>query len=186
MSLAGGAQFPVDIAVDSRHGRMTLSDVLNGCPAVVAFHRLWCPFCQQAARDLAGAHDQFERAGVRVVIVYREDIHTIARSCTQRSLPAQCVSDLSRELEAAADITPFPLVRYVAFSPRRLVAALRSGSHMGRATTGFLQGRGTFVIDRDARVVYAHRSVNAADIAPIDEVLTAARSAAGRRPSGAP
>jgi peroxiredoxin len=93
MSLAVGDRFPVDIAVDGRGGRITLSEMITGGPLVVAFHRLWCPFCQQAARDLAAAKDQLDAVGAQVVIVYREHIVTACRSCTQRAIPFECVSD---------------------------------------------------------------------------------------------
>lgn len=178
MSLEVGAKFPVDVAVDSPQGRVGLSELLAAGPMVVAFHRLWCPFCQQAARDLVAAKDQFDAAGARVVIVYREDVATVTQSCTQRGIPFQCVSDSHRDLETATEIGRFTIRRYATFSPAKLVAALRSGSRVGKVSSGFLQGRGTFVVDRDASIVYAHHAVTAADIAPIDDVLAAARAAA--------
>jgi peroxiredoxin len=178
MSLAVGARFPVDIAVDSAHGPVRLSHMLAAGPLVVAFHRLWCPFCQQAARELAAVKNQLDAASARVVIVYREDLDTITHSCTERGIPFPCVSDSARELETATEIERFSIGGYAAFSPRKLINALRSGSHMGKVRSGLLQGRGTFVMDRDARIVYAHQSATAADIAPIDEILAAVRSAA--------
>jgi peroxiredoxin len=178
MSLAVGARFPLDIAVDSAHGPIRLSDVLAAGPLVVAFHRLWCPFCQQAARELAAVKDQLDAARARVVIVFREDVGTITDSCTERGIPFECVSDLARELETATEIERFSIGRYAAFSPRKLINALHSGSHVGKVSSGFLQGRGTFVVDRDARILYAHHSATAADIAPIDQVLAAVQSAA--------
>lgn len=178
MSLAVGARFPLDIAVNSAHGPTRLSDALADGPLVVAFHRLWCPFCQQAARELAAVKDQLDAARARVVIVYREDVATVRNSCTERGIPFECVSDSARELETATEIERFSIGRYAAFSPRKLVEALRSGSHVGKVSSGFLQGRGTFVVDRDARILYAHRSATAADIAPIDQLLAAVRAAA--------
>ena len=178
MSLAVGARFPVEIAVHSVHGAVRLSQMLAAGPLVVTFHRLWCPFCQQAARELAAVKGQLDAADARVVIVYREDVDTITESCTERDVPFQCLSDSGRELETATEIDRFSIGRYAAFSPLKLINALRSGSRMGKVSSGLLQGRGTFVVDRDARIVYAHQSAHAADIVPIEELLAAVRSAA--------
>lgn len=181
MSLAVGAQFPVDIAVEAAGGRVTVSEMLAAGPVVVAFHRLWCPFCQQAARELAAVKDQLDAAGARVVIVYREDVDVVREACTQRAIPFDCVSDPDRELENATEIERFSVARYAAFSPKRLVHALRSGSRAGIPTSGVLQGRGTFVLDPGGRIVYAHQSTTAADIPPIADILAAVQSAT-RRP----
>jgi peroxiredoxin len=178
MSLAVGATFPVDVAIDSPSGSVRLSDMLGFGPIVVAFHRLWCPFCQQAARELVAAKDRLDAMGARVVIIYREDVGLVKGACARRGILFDCLSDSRRELESAVQIKRFSIGRYAAFPPRKLIGALRSGSHMGKVTTGLLQGRATFVVDLNARIVYAHRSVNAADIPPIGDVLAAVRSAA--------
>jgi peroxiredoxin len=178
MSLSVGAGFPVDVALDSPGGRVRLSDLLRAGPVVIAFHRLWCPFCQQAARELFAVKDQFDALAARVVIVYSEPVEFVSRACARRGIPFDCLSDSRRELEVAAEIERFSIGRYAAFSPRKLVSALRSGSHIGKATTGLLQGRATFVVDQNSRIVYAHKSVNAADIPPIADVLAAVRSVA--------
>lgn len=179
MSLAVGATFPVDVAVDSARGPVRLSDMMGAGPIVVAFHRLWCPFCQQAARELAAVKDQLDALGARVVIVYRQQVDFVHRACDRRGIPFDCLSDPHRELETAANVERFSIGRYAAFSPRRLVSALRSGSRMGKVTSGLLQGRSTFVLDSSGRIVYAHRSLDAADIAPIGDVVAAVESAAG-------
>ena len=138
---AVGTSFPVDATVDSIHGPATLSQMFATGPIVVAFHRLGCPFSDQAARELAKAEYQFDAAGTRVVIVYRDDIDTVAQSATERAIPFDCVSD-------TADLAP---------------------------------ERATFVIDRDARIVYAHHSDTAFDTVPVDDVLDAVRTAAYTR-----
>ena len=178
MSLAVGARFPIEITVEAAHGPVRLSNMLADGPLVVAFHRLWCPFCQQAARELASVKDRLDAAGAHVVIVYREDVDTIADSCTERGIPFECVSDPNRELETATEVERFSIGRYAAFSPKKLIDALRSGSHVGKVNSAFLQGRGTIVVDRGARIVYTHQSMTAADIAPIDEILAAVASTA--------
>jgi peroxiredoxin len=178
VSLTVGDTFPVNIAIDAARGTLRLSDMLGDGSLVVAFHRLWCPFCQQAARELAGAKEQFDALGARVVIVYRDDVDFVARACARRGTPFDCVSDPRGELTMAAGIEPFSFRRYGAFSPRKLVNALRSGSRVGMVKSGFLQGRAAFVLDENARIVYAHNSVNAADIPPIGDILAAVQSVA--------
>jgi peroxiredoxin len=179
VSLTVGQSFPLDIAVQTARGPATVAELIDGAPAVVAFHRLWCPFCQQAASELAAAQDQLAAAGARVILVYRHNSDTVGRACAQRGIPFDCVSDSSRRLEHATEIERFALTRYASFAPRRLISAWRSG-RPGIPTTDLLQGRGTFVVGRDGRVVYCHHSAAAADIAPIDEVLDAVRAAAGQ------
>jgi peroxiredoxin len=174
-------RFPVNIAVDTVDGPLAWSTLLSSGPLVVAFHRLWCPFCQQAARELASAKEQFDAAGAHVVLVYREDVDAISRACAERGIPFRCASDAGRELETATDVERFSIGRYAAFSPTKLVHALRSGSHVGKVSSSFLQGRGTFVVGRDARIVYAHQSRTAADIAPIAEISAAVASTAQAR-----
>ncbi|MDX1873560.1 peroxiredoxin-like family protein [Mycolicibacterium sp. 120266] len=177
MSIRVGMKFPIDVEVDSLDGPVTISQLLGAGPVIVAFHRMWCPFCQQAARDLVAVSDQLEEIGAAVVLVYREDVAQVATSCHDRGMPFHCVSDAARSLETAADVGRFSRVRYLAFSPARLFRALRSGSRIG-VGSDFLQGRGTFVLDRNGRVVYAHRSVTAADLPSIADVVTAVHAAA--------
>lgn len=184
MSVEVGSMFPVDAAVVGREGRVDVAKMVSAGPVVVAFHRLWCPFCQQAARELTAAKPELDAAGARVVTVYRDDVGTAVGSCEERGVPFDCVSDPHRTFETAVDVKRFSIARYLAFSPIKLVRALRSGSRPGKATSGFLQGRGTFVIDSAARVVYAHRSTTAADIPAIGDVLAAVRAAASHSSPG--
>jgi peroxiredoxin len=176
MTLIVGQQFPVDIVVDSPLGGVSIADLLPDGPAVVTFHRLWCPFCQQAARELAAAQAEIAEVGGQVAIVYREDVATVQRASRERGTPFLCLSDTHRALEVATEIDEFAVGHYAAFSPRKLIDALRSGSRIGLPRSGILQGRGTFVVARRGSIAYAHHSTTAADIAPVSEVLDALRA----------
>lgn len=176
MPLTVGALIPVDIAVDTSRGPLTIGDVLRDGPAVVAFHRMWCPFCQQAARELTAARDHIAALGAQVVIVYREDASAAGCSCEERGVPFVCAGDPKRRLEHAVDVQKFSAARYWRFSPRKLIRALREGGKAGLTTSGVLQGRSTFVIGNDHRVVYVHSSRTAADIPDVDEIVAALRS----------
>lgn len=180
MSRVVGEAFPVDVAVTASAGTTRLSENLALGPLVVAFHRLWCPFCQQAARELMAAKDQLGEFRAQVVIVYREDVDTVRGSCAERGIAFDCLSDSDRDLERATEIKRFSVGRYAAFGPGKLVTALRAGSRIGKVSSAILQGRGTFVVGRDGRIAYAHHATNAADLAPIADVLSALRAVSGR------
>ncbi|MEX7470785.1 redoxin domain-containing protein [Mycobacterium adipatum] len=174
-----GEKFPVDVAVQAPNGAFTLSEKLASGPVVVAFHRIWCPFCQQAARELSEMKQQLDVYSAQVVIVYREEIDVVSSSCAERGITCDCVSDAKRELEDATGLRRFSVGRYAAFSPRKLAGALRSGSRVGKVKSGLLQGRGTFVVGTDGRIVYVHQARTAADIVPAADVLSAVRLLAG-------
>lgn len=176
MSIGVGDRFPAGDVL-SVEGPVDLARMWSQGPLVIAFHRMWCPFCQHAAIQLTDAASELERLGAAAVIVYREDVTTVAGACEGRGTKALCLSDQHRTLEHAVGLDRFKLFRYVAFSPRRVWAARAAGAKVGLGSN-VLQGRGTYVVDRTGTVVYAHQAKTAADIAPIDDVVAAARSAA--------
>ena len=175
MSMSVGDRFPA-MRVLSTDGELDLANLWSSGPLVIAFHRMWCPFCQQAAIQLSGAASELTRLGAVTVIVYREDLNAVAAACTERHTAAVCVSDAHRSLEDAVDLQRFKLLRYLAFSPRRLLAARHAGSKVLGMGTNVLQGRGTYVVGCDGRVVYVHEAMTAADIPPIEEIVSAVRA----------
>lgn len=177
MSLAVGDSFPA-VAVQSTAGPVDLSQRWAEGPLVVAFHRLWCPFCQESVKQLEAAMDELRAAGGDAVVVYKQDADTVSGKCDERGVAFDCLSDPERELEHATQLKRFKATRYAAFSPRRLVQALRAGGRIGVVNSDILQGRGTYVVGRDGRIAYAHISANAADIPPVADVLAAVRAAA--------
>lgn len=176
MSPAVGDRFP-DLPLASTTGRVRPSEQWVNGPLILAFHRLWCPFCQQAVKDLQGAEADLAAAGATVALVYRDLPATVASTCSERSTPFACFSDPDRALELAARVPRFRLRRYAAFAPTRLVTALRTGARIGIPKSDLLQGRATYVIDTDGRVRWAHVSATAADIPNVDELLAAVRAA---------
>lgn len=177
MSVKVGESFPA-MQVSSPEGTLDLRLLWESGLLVIAFHRMWCPFCQQAALELTGAAADLERVGAVTVIVYRETLDDVTDVCAERRTEAVCVSDEHRILEDAVGVERFNPFRYASFSPRRLLAAYRAGARVGRMGTHVLQGRGTYVVNGRGRVVYAHQPTNVADIPPIADVLTAATAAA--------
>lgn len=177
MSIGVGDRFPA-VNVLSVEGPVDLARAWSQGPLIIAFHRMWCPFCQQAAIQLTDAASEFKRLGAVTVIVYREEVAKVASTCEDRRTKALCVSDRHRSLEDAVALNRFNPFRYVAFSPARLWAARAAGAKVGGMGSNVLQGRGTYVVDRTGTVVYAHQARTAADIAPIDDVVAAVRSVA--------
>lgn len=177
MRIGVGDQFPA-VEVLTPEGPVDLARLWSNGPLVIAFHRMWCPFCQQAAIELTDVAPELEQLGGAAIIVYREDLDKVAAACDDRHTHALCVSDEHQSLEDAVGPDQFTPWRYLAFSPRRLFAARRTGAKVGGMGSNVLQGRGTYVVDRGGHIVYAHQAKTAADIPPIDDVITAARSAA--------
>lgn len=177
MGVRVGDTFPT-VPVITAGGPVDLSERWSQGPLVVAFHRMWCPFCQQAAIELSAVVPELRRLGADAVIVYREEADKVAATCDERHTTAMCVSDSERELEKAVELTRFRLSRYAAFSPSRLVHAVRAGARIRSMGADVLQGRATFVIDRTGRIVYTHLATTAADIPLIDDVMAAVRQAA--------
>lgn len=177
MSVAVGDQFPA-MTVLSTEGELDLARLWASGLLIIAFHRMWCPFCQQAAIQLSTAAPELERLGAVTVIVYRDELDKVAAACQERHTEAVCVSDANRSLETAVGLDRFKVRRYLAFSPLRILATRRAGSKIGGVGTNVLQGRGTYVVNRHGRVVYAHEATTAADIPPIADILFAAQAAA--------
>jgi len=182
MSLVIGADFP-RVPVQSTAGRFDLAERWSRGPLIIAFHRLWCPFCQEAAAQLAQRADELVAAGAGVVLIYPQEPVAVEATCAKRGVPFDCFSDPDRRLEHAADVDRMRPTRYLTPSlPRRFVQALRAGAKVAVPTTDLFQGRGTYVVDTDGRVTWAHVATSAPDIPPIDELVDAVRA----QPVGSP
>lgn len=177
MALAVGNPFPT-LPLQSASGPVDLSTRWAQGPLIVAFHRLWCPFCQEAMIRLTAARDELLAAGGDAVVIYREEPGVVGPICGGRGTPFDCLSDPGRHLEGAAMIDRFKARRYAAFSPRRLGQAVRSGGRVTTVPRDLLQGRGTYVVAPDGRVAYTHISQTAADIPSVGELIAAVRAAA--------
>jgi peroxiredoxin len=177
MTLRVNDRFPA-ITVTTSAGPVDVRDLWTRGPLVVAFHRMWCPFCQQAALELSSLAPYLAGVGGQAVIVYREGLDDVASACAERHTQALCVSDADRALERAVDLGQFGLAHYAAFNPARLVRARRAGARAHLPGSNVLQGRATFVIDTGGRVVYVHRATTAADIPPVRDLREAIDRAA--------
>lgn len=176
MALKPGDPFPRAV-LRSVDGDVELAERWAAGPLVVAFQRLWCPFCHQSANELAAAHTQLEANGASVLLVFEDDAERVAGVCGDRDLPFGCVNDPGRQLEQDAQLERFSVSRYAAFVPSRLVGAFRAGGRIQVVPRHLLKGRGTYVVGRDGRVVYAHTSTTVADIPPIDAIVEATAEA---------
>lgn len=185
MSLSIGQPFP-RLAVPSAAGPVDLAERWARGPLVVAFHRLWCPFCQEAALQLAAHTADLTAAGAGVVLVYPQAVDEVAQTCADRGTPFTCVSDPVRALEQAAGVERMRATRYLAgASPRRVARALRGGGRVHLPTSDVFQGRGTYVVGTDGRVAYAHIAASASDIPPVAAIVAAVRELAAGGPARA-
>ena len=172
MSLRPGAPFP-DVPLASPSGPVSLADRWTSGPLVVAFHRLWCPFCRQSAAQLAARRADLERAGASVVLVYPQALADVTATCAERGVPFDCLSDEGRDLETAAAIARMRATRSLTpATPLRALRAMRETGLPG-LPDDLLRGRGPYVVDPAGRVAYAHVSTGAANIPPVDDVLDA-------------
>lgn len=183
MSLTIGQPFP-RLTVPSAAGSVDLAERWARGPLVVAFHRLWCPFCQEAALQLAARASDLAAVGADVVLVYPQAVAEVAQACAERSTPFTCVSDPGRTLEQAAGVERMRATRYLAgASPRRLARALRGGGRVHLPTSDVFQGRGTYVVGTDGRVAYAHIAASASDIPPVATIVAAVQALAAGAPA---
>ena len=122
-------------------------------------------------------HPELERSGIAVAAVTFGDVEATSRFCNAVEAPFACYADPERRAYDA-----FGLKRHAGWhrvlDPRQLSAtmhALRAGHPMYKGRLSVRQMPGTFLIDTDGEVRYAHRNRFPADNPPIDDVLAAAQ-----------
>lgn len=134
MPLTIGDPAPDFSLTDPVTGRtVSLADLRGGDALVVFLRGTWCPYCREQLRVLAERHPTLERAGVRLVTIACQRPEAIRR-------------------HVGANPLPFPLL---ADTDRR--AAKAFGVHYWLRWEGFdLAHPSLFILDRDARIAFAH------------------------------
>jgi peroxiredoxin len=174
-ALAPGDAFP-NVAFDG----VELRERWERGPLVVMFMRHFgCAFCREHLQEMGRAYPDFQEAGAEVVAVFQYDDDATQRFCTGRKVPFDCLGDPDREAYEAVSLKRGSATQIV--SPKTVVRALSAARHgaIGGPPQGgdIAQLPGTFVIDRDGRVVLAHYSRNSADNPAVNDVLAAVRAA---------
>jgi peroxiredoxin len=120
--------------------------------------------------------DRFEEAGVNVILIGLGRPDQAARFCRDRSVPFTCVSSPDRQAHRAFGLRRGSLAQVA--GPAVWLPWLRRQAgqeHQGRFGQGDVsQLPGTFVVDTDGVVRYAHRGRRSSDNPSNQEVLAAA------------
>jgi len=124
---------------------------------------------------------EFERAGVELVAIGNGTVEQAAAFVRSQGLDGlRLVVDPERRVYEAAGARVGTLSQLV--GPRVMLAGARlaaggSGARQGQVIGHAAQLGGVLIVAPDGSVPYAHLAENAADLAPGEEVLEAARKA---------
>jgi len=138
-------------------------------------------FCRLHAVQLHRDRGEFERAGVELVAIGNGTVEQAAAFVRSQGLDGlRLVVDPERRVYEAAGARVGTLSQLV--GPRVMLAGARlaaggSGARQGQVIGHAAQLGGVLIVAPDGSVPYAHLAENAADLAPGEEVLEAARKA---------
>ncbi len=119
------------------------------------------------------AYSEFKARGAEVAIVTIDTPAQVAALCQRYKCAFPCLSDPRAEAYRAFGLERGGVAQVI--TPRiiwRAAVSTLKGNYGGPMGDVFQMG-GTFVIDRGGIVRYCYRNRDAADNAPIDEVLAA-------------
>jgi peroxiredoxin len=176
-----------DVVLQDHDGvSVRLGEIWQDRPAVLAFVRHYgCVFCRDQAVKLHRLREDFEAAGVRLVMVGHGTPELAAAFRRAQGVDLPVLVDPDRRIYdvIGAKVATLPEL----IGPRHVLAGLvaaitsraRQGSiavHQGRIIGHAAQLGGVLVIAPDGSVRYAHLAENASDYPPAREVLAAARA----------
>ena len=179
MALAPGDLFP-DLTLESVEGPVRLSERWRERSLIVAFMRHFgCAFCREHLIDLGKVYDQIEAAGGDVVAVFQYRAESTRNFCRHRGLPFDCLGDPERDAYREIELGHGERREYFGVKiVKGWVRAAARGVTIGSPQGGDVAQRpGSFVVDRQGRVAYAHYNRDATDNAPVPELLDAVSSA---------
>ena len=125
--------------------------------------------------QLRGDRSRFRRLGTQVVLVGLGTPERARWFCEDRDLPFTCVSDEDRSAHRAYGLKRGTLRQvlgpqvYLRWTKARLLGDMPLPS--ARFGEDVMQMPGTFVVDRDGIVRYAHRNRDVTDNPPNEELL---------------
>jgi peroxiredoxin len=176
--LAPGDAFP-NLLLDGVDGRIELRERWRRGPLVVMFMRHFgCAFCREHLIRMGRAAGEFDAAGAEVIAVFQYSAEATRDFCASRKVPFECLGDPLREAYGEVSLGRAKRKQVLSLKiARRYVTALGVGAVGAGAKGGDMaQLPGTFVIDREGRVVLAHYAESSADNPPVATVLAAVRS----------
>jgi peroxiredoxin len=151
-------------------------------PVLISFLRYFgCPFCQAWVGRLVRKANTLERAGVGVVLVGQGTVGEAMGFTGPRRVPFDMLVDEDRSSYRAFGLVegtstellkPSVAAAWVGVHVRG--EGRQGGSHGGAVT----QLPGTFIVDADGVVRFAHRNAHQADDPDLHEVLAVAAAVA--------
>jgi peroxiredoxin len=129
---------------------------------------------------LGERYDEIRQAGGDVVAVFQYRADPTYHFCRKRKVPFDCLGDPEREGYHAVGLERGGAREYI--GPQLVtgfVRAARKGAFAGVPKGDVSQRPGTFVVDTDGRVAFAHYNKDSSDNPDTEEVLAALRTVAG-------
>jgi peroxiredoxin len=174
------------VLLDHEARPIRLGDIWKDRPAVLAFIRHYgCVFCRDQAVKLHRVRDDFEAAGVRLVMIGHGTPEMAAAFRRAQGVDLPVLVDPDRRVYDAIGAKVATMSELI--GPRQILAGLRAavGSRMRQGDIAVHQGRiignaaqlgGVLVVAPDGSVRYSHLAEDASDYPPAREVLAAARA----------
>jgi len=121
---------------------------------------------------------RFDELGARVLCIGMDNLDSAARFRSKHDLPFTLLVDSRRESYKALDIQKGSVRDLIGPSVwKGALRSFRAGNLQGKIRGNPYQLGGAAVIATGGEIVYLHRSENAADNAPIEELIDALREA---------
>ncbi len=100
--LKRGATAPA-FTLKNQHGKdVSSADLLKRGPLVVSFTRgSWCPYCSAEVRALNEAYDQFQQAGIELLVLSPQSLHRAQKQATADKLKFNLLVDTDNQVGKA-------------------------------------------------------------------------------------
>ena len=170
---------------DQDSNPVRLRDLWRDGPAVIVWLRQFgCPFCRAYAVELNRARDRFTIAGARLVLIGQGTPDDAARFRRRMQIQLQVLADADRVtyLWAGTKLATLDELIGPVVVVRALIAMASNRVVIGHNTADEAQLGGSIVVLPDGTMPFSHISRNAADMAPVDEILAVVNAASSRAP----
>jgi peroxiredoxin len=126
---------------------------------------------------LGEAYDEFRSAGADIVAVFQYRADPTYHFCRKRGVPFDCLGDPERAGYHAIGLERGGAREYIGPQlVKGFVRAARHGALPGKPEGDVAQRPGTFVVDNDGRVAFAHYNKDSADNPDTAELLRVVQS----------
>jgi peroxiredoxin len=156
-ALAVGATAPDFTLPDSRGASVTLSKLVARGPVVVTFYRGgWCPFCDLQLRSYQGVLGEIRARGAELVAISPQTPDYVLSDAEAKQLVFPVLSDVGNRVARE-----FGLVYHLSDVLQKLQTGFGNPIPKFNGDESWeLPMPGTFVLDRDRKVVLAHVDPN--------------------------